>query len=75
MAFRTNRKVFSPWHSAICLAKSRPRLRDDHYASAAVLQELDRLRQLVRGMESSKFWKLRAAWFKCKRLLGLAGRN
>jgi hypothetical protein len=52
-----------------------PRLHDDHYASAAALQELEHLRQLVRGMESSKFWKLRAAWFKCKRLLGLAGRN
>jgi hypothetical protein len=52
-----------------------PRLRDDQYTPAAVLQELDHLRQLVRGMESSKFWKLRTAWFKCKRLLGLAGRN
>jgi hypothetical protein len=53
----------------------RPRLLDEGYTPTAVLQELDRLRQLVRGMESSKFWKLRSAWFKCKRLLGLAGRN
>src|SRR5262249_4868888 len=52
----------------------RPRVLDDGYTPTAVLQELDRLRQLVRGMESSKFWKLRSAWFKCKRLLGLAGR-
>jgi hypothetical protein len=53
----------------------RPRLRDDQSGSAAIVQELERLRQLVQNMESSKFWKLRAAWFKCKRLLGLTGRN
>jgi hypothetical protein len=64
----------SPERNRLDLQPS-PRLRDDQYTPAAVLQELDRLRQLVRGMESSKFWKLRTAWFKCKRLLGLAGRN
>lgn len=39
----------------------------------AKVDELDHLRTRVKGMEASKFWKLRAAWFKCKRALGLAG--
>lgn len=38
-----------------------------------VKQELDRSHNRVVAMESSKFWKLRSAWFQIRRLLGLAG--
>ena len=38
-----------------------------------VKQELDRSHNRVVAMESSKFWKLRSAWFQVRRLLGLAG--
>jgi glycosyltransferase involved in cell wall biosynthesis len=37
-------------------------------ARKVILQMLDK----IAGMESSKFWKARKAWFKLKRLLGLA---
>jgi peptidoglycan hydrolase CwlO-like protein len=30
-------------------------------------------RERIKAMESSKFWKLRKAWFKLKQLLGLKG--
>jgi hypothetical protein len=39
--------------------------------SRAVSDELRRLRSRIKGMESSKFWKLRSAWFRFKRLFGL----
>ncbi|AFZ03537.1 hypothetical protein [Calothrix sp. PCC 6303] len=32
--------------------------------------QLDQARGLIRGMESSKFWKLRTQWFKVKALFG-----
>ncbi|MBW4630635.1 MAG: glycosyltransferase [Iphinoe sp. HA4291-MV1] len=35
--------------------------------------ELETLRNLITAMESSKFWKLRTAWFRLKRTVGLAG--
>lgn len=38
-----------------------------------VKQELDRSHNRVVAMESSKFWKLRSAWFQIRRSLGLAG--
>jgi len=38
-----------------------------------VKQELDRSHNRVVAMESSKFWKLRSAWFQVRRSLGLAG--
>ncbi|MCY7385654.1 MAG: methyltransferase domain-containing protein [Microcoleus sp. CAN_BIN18] len=38
-----------------------------------VKQELERSQSRVVAMESSKFWKLRSAWFQIRRLLGLAG--
>ena len=39
------------------------------------LQEKKRLQSRILAMESSKFWKFRAAWFRVKRALGLAGEN
>jgi len=38
-----------------------------------VKQELDRSHNRVVAMESSKFWKLRSAWFQIRQSLGLAG--
>jgi GT2 family glycosyltransferase/glycosyltransferase involved in cell wall biosynthesis len=38
------------------------------------LAEASHLRTLVNAMESSKFWKLRLAWFKVKRRLGFPER-
>jgi len=40
---------------------------------AEKLQELKFLQQQIHAMESSKFWKMRAAWLKVKRKLGLPG--
>jgi SAM-dependent methyltransferase len=36
-------------------------------------QELEQAQNRVLAMETSKFWKLRATWFKVRRKLGLAG--
>ncbi|MEG4070574.1 methyltransferase [Microcoleus sp. Pol11C2] len=36
-------------------------------------QELEQAKCRVLAMESSKFWKIRSAWFKVRRKLGLAG--
>ena len=36
-------------------------------------QELDRSHSRVVAMESSKFWKLRSAWFQVRRSIGLTG--
>ena len=36
-------------------------------------QELEKAQNRVLAMESSKFWKLRSAWFEVRRSLGLAG--
>ena len=33
--------------------------------------QLSEVRQLVTAMEASKFWKLRSAWFKLKKLVGI----
>jgi hypothetical protein len=38
-----------------------------------VKQELEQSQSRVVAMESSKFWKLRSAWFQVRRSLGLAG--
>ena len=38
-----------------------------------VKQELDRSHNRVVAMESSKFWKLRSAWFQVRQSLGLTG--
>ncbi|MEG4342841.1 methyltransferase [Microcoleus sp. A003_D6] len=38
-----------------------------------VKQELERSHNRVLAMESSKFWKLRSAWFQVRRSIGLAG--
>ncbi|MCZ0901194.1 SAM-dependent methyltransferase, partial [Microcoleus sp. HI-ES] len=38
-----------------------------------VKQELEQAKCRVLAMESSKFWKLRSAWFQVRRSLGLAG--
>ncbi|MCY7275340.1 MAG: class I SAM-dependent methyltransferase [Phormidesmis sp. CAN_BIN44] len=38
------------------------------------VQELKSVQQQIRAMESSKFWKMRTAWFKVKRKLGLPSR-
>ena len=38
-----------------------------------VKKELDRSNSRVLAMESSKFWKLRTAWFNVRKSLGLAG--
>ncbi len=38
-----------------------------------VKQELDRSHNRVVAMESSKFWKLRSAWFQVRRSIGLTG--
>jgi SAM-dependent methyltransferase len=40
---------------------------------ANVQKELERSHSRVVAMESSKFWKLRSAWFKVRGALGLAG--
>jgi hypothetical protein len=34
---------------------------------------VERLRGRIGAMESSKFWKLRAGWFRVKRAIGLPG--
>jgi glycosyltransferase involved in cell wall biosynthesis len=34
-------------------------------------EELERSQTLILAMESSKFWKLRSAWFKLKRAIGI----
>ena len=47
----------------------------DPFMAPAIAQELAHLRAMVKGMQSSKFWKLRTAWVKCKKVLGLAERN
>jgi hypothetical protein len=49
----------------------RRRQDDMHF----LLTELDTLRRRVQGMESSKFWMLRKAWFAVKRRLGLERRT
>ncbi|MEG4270258.1 MULTISPECIES: methyltransferase [unclassified Microcoleus] len=38
-----------------------------------VKQELEQAKCRVLAMESSKFWKIRSAWFQVRRSLGLAG--
>jgi flagellin-like hook-associated protein FlgL len=38
-----------------------------------VKKELERSQNRVLAMETSKFWKLRTAWFQVRRSLGLAG--
>jgi len=38
-----------------------------------VKQELEQAHNRVSAMETSKFWKLRSAWFQVRRSLGLAG--
>ena len=35
--------------------------------------ELEKLSELIRAMETSKFWQLRTAWFRLKRTVGLGG--
>ena len=40
----------------------------------ATQTELERLRGLIRGMESSKFWLVRRIWFKFKQVLGIEQR-
>jgi len=40
-------------------------------ALAVESEELQSVQRQVQAMESSKFWKIRAAWFKVKRKLGL----
>jgi hypothetical protein len=69
---------------SIAIPKLRPDLREAERKRPAperVLQrldalhtELDRLRDRIRAMESSKFWRLRKAWFRLKCRLGLAKR-
>jgi hypothetical protein len=49
----------------------RRRREDMHF----LLTELNVLRLRVQGMESSKFWKLREAWFVVKRRLRLGRRT
>lgn len=39
----------------------------------AQLARIDELQERIKAMESSKFWKMRKAWFKLKRLLNLPG--
>jgi hypothetical protein len=38
---------------------------------ARMAREVQRLGGLVAGMEASRFWKLRQAWFRLKGALGL----
>ena len=37
--------------------------------------ELERSQAIISGMESSKFWKLRTAWFRLKQVIGLTDIN
>jgi hypothetical protein len=52
----------------------RPEVTPGFVHGGAVWAELQRLRDRVKKMESSKFWKLRGAWFKLWRAIGL-GKN
>jgi hypothetical protein len=38
-----------------------------------MVREMDKLRERLRKMESTKFWQLRKAWFRIKRMFGLGG--
>jgi hypothetical protein len=35
--------------------------------------EVEALRARIAAMEASRFWKLRGAWFRFKKRIGLAG--
>jgi hypothetical protein len=52
--------------------KAPLRLGERGWGEGAAMQaEIDRLRGVIRGMQSSKFWKARMAWFRLKGFLGL----
>ena len=52
--------------------RTRAKARQDQLESrlACALTEVEHLRAVIRAMKSSKFWKLRRAWFWLKRRLG-----
>lgn len=49
-------------------------LKQDQLQISSLQMELERSLDTIRAMESSKFWKLRKAWFRLKRTVGL-GQN
>lgn len=46
-------------------------VRDFHGRIAGLAARIDELSRQIRGMEASRFWKLRNLWFRCKRLARL----
>jgi hypothetical protein len=51
--------------------RTRDRLEEERARAADATAEAAALRLRVQGMEASRFWKIRNAWFAVKRGLGL----
>ena len=57
------------------LASVEVQLEQTQIQLACTQGEKERSQSRIMAMESSKFWKLRAEWFRVKRAMGLAGEN
>ncbi|MEG4353237.1 methyltransferase [Microcoleus sp. LAD1_D3] len=55
------------------LVSVQMQLEKTEYQLINLKQELEQAKCRVLAMESSKFWKIRSAWFQVRRSLGLAG--
>jgi SAM-dependent methyltransferase len=60
-------------HTQTQLVSVQTQLEQTENQLINVKKELDRSNSRVLAMESSKFWKLRTAWFNVRRSLGLVG--
>lgn len=49
------------------------RQTQSHIELALLQTQLEHSQGMITAMESSKFWKLRTAWFRMKKLIGMAG--
>jgi hypothetical protein len=54
---------------------SRQVARSDFEELERARADVERLRERIRAMESTKFWKLRARWFRIRRAVGWPGRE
>lgn len=76
-AFDTSKSYFH-WYSAHGKDKFIDGLHNYSEPGQALIQaqeELEQLKEIIRGMESSKFWKLRNAWFAVKKLPQMLSRS
>ncbi len=63
-------KSYFHWYQLQKLEEEKQKWERDEFVNR-LKNELEQNRALIEGMESSKFWKIRNAWFAFKKLFGL----